>query len=66
MIEIEVRNKKVDQAIRALRKKTSRDGGLAKARERQRFEKKSRKKYEKNRRAKYMAKLQAEEDRYWR
>ena len=64
--KVEVKNKRVDQALRALRKKIDRDGGLKEARKKQRFEKKSRKKYEKNRRAKHAAKLQAEEDRYWR
>ena len=66
MIKVEVKNKRVDQALRVLRKKIDRDGGLKEARKKQRFEKKSRKKYEKNRRAKHAAKLQAEEDRYWR
>ena len=66
MIKVEVKKKRLDQAIRALRKKTDRDGGLKEARKKQRFEKKSRKKYEKNRRAKYVAKLQAEEDKLWR
>jgi len=66
MIQVEIRKKKLDQAIRVLRKKVDRDGGLKESRKKQRFEKKSRKKYEKNRRAKYLAKLQAEEDRLWR
>jgi len=66
MIEVKVRNKRVDHAIRALRKKSDRDGTLKRARTNQRFEKKSRKNYKKKQRAKYLAKMQAEEDRYWR
>tara|TARA_Y100001938_G_scaffold119261_1_gene165124 strand:- start:467 stop:670 length:204 start_codon:yes stop_codon:yes gene_type:complete len=66
MIEVQVRNKRVDQALRALRKKADRDGTLKDARTKQRFEKKSRKKYKKKQQAKYAAKLQAEEDKRWR
>ena len=66
MIEVDVRKKNLEQAIRALRKKVDRDGSLKEARQKQRYMKKSRKKYERNRRAKYIAKLQAEEDRLYR
>ena len=66
MIEVQVKNKRVDQALRALRKKTDRDGTLKDARTKHRIEKKSRKNYKKKQKAKYAAKLQSEEDKRWR
>ena len=55
----------VDKALRILKKKSDREGMIKEMRKRKHYEKPSDKKYRKNKRAKYIARLIAEENRYW-
>ena len=63
MISVDVRDKNLERAIRALRKKVDRDGCLKEFKEKRRYTKKSRKKYIRDKKAQYIARRRAEEDK---
>jgi ribosomal protein S21 len=53
MISVDVRDKNLERAIRALRKKVDRDGCLKEFKEKRRYTQKSRKKYIRDKRINY-------------
>jgi|14BtaG_2_1085337.scaffolds.fasta_scaffold300852_1 ribosomal protein S21 len=64
MIEVEVKNGRIDNALRKLKKEVFRSQVIQECRDRSYYKKPSRKKYERERKALFMSRLRERQNNY--